>query len=318
MRALVIGGNGFIGSHLGEGLRAGGHGVRVLDPGPARTDTDWTGIDYRQGAYTDAATLAAALHDIDTVFHLASTTVPATSNRDPVHDVSTNLIGALGLIDALEAAGIRRIVFFSSGGTVYGNPERLPVPEDHPLRPISSYGIVKVAIEQYLRMHGHLGRLDPLILRPSNPYGPRQSAAGGQGFIAAALARARAGEGLQIWGDGETVRDYLYIDDLVRLAIDAAASDVCGTFNAGSGEGRSLNAVRDAVARVTGRPLPTDYQPARGFDVREVVLDTTAARTRFGWTPRVDLDDGIARTWRWHAGAERPDSPFPQTQGLPR
>ncbi len=314
MRALIVGGNGFIGSHLAEGLRADGHAVRVLDPGAARDDTDWTGIDYHRGLHTDAATLADALIGIDTVFHLASTTVPATSNRDPVHDVSTNLVGALGLIAALEATGIRRVVFFSSGGTVYGNPERVPVHEDHPLRPISSYGIVKVAVEQYLRMYGHLGRLDPLVLRPSNPYGPRQSAAGGQGFVAAALARAQAGEGLQIWGDGRTVRDYLYIDDLVRLAIDAAASDATGVFNAGSGEGHSLDDIRDAVVRVTGRPLPTEYLPARGFDVREVVLDTAAARARFDWAPRIDLDAGIARTWRWLQSGARS---LPQAQGSP-
>lgn len=298
MRALIVGGNGFIGSHLAEGLRAGGHAVRVLDPGPARADTDWSGIGYLQGAYTDAALLDAALDGIDAVFHLASTTVPASSNLDPAFDVSSNLLGALGLFAAIEAKGIRRVVFFSSGGTVYGNPETLPMREDHPLRPISSYGIVKVAVEHYLRMYGHLGRLDPLILRPSNPYGPRQSAAGGQGFIAAAIARARADETLQIWGDGEVVRDYLYIDDLVDLAIRAAASDACGTFNAGSGDGHSLNAIRAAIERVAGGAMCVEHLPGRGFDVREVRLDIAAARERFDWTPAVGLDDGIARTWQ--------------------
>lgn len=298
MHALIVGGNGFIGSHLAEGLRAAGHAVRVLDPGPARADTDWSEIDYVCGAYTDAALLDTALDGIDTVFHLASTTVPASSNLDPAFDVSSNLLGALGLFAAIEAKGIRRVVFFSSGGTVYGNPETLPMREDHPLRPISSYGIVKVAVEHYLRMYGHLGRLDPLILRPSNPYGPRQSSAGGQGFIAAAIARARADEPLQIWGDGEVVRDYLYIDDLVDLAIRAAASDACGTFNAGSGDGHSLNTIRAAIERVAGRAMRVEHLPGRGFDVREVRLDISAARERFGWAPTVDLDDGIARTWR--------------------
>lgn len=298
MHALIVGGNGFIGSHLAEGLRTGGHAARVLDPGPARADTDWSRIDYVRGAYTDSVLLDAALDGIDTVFHLASTTVPASSNLDPAFDVSSNLLGALGLFAAIEAKGIRRVVFFSSGGTVYGNPDTLPMREDHPLRPISSYGIVKVAVEHYLRMYGHLGRLDPLILRPSNPYGPRQSAAGGQGFIAAAIARARADETLQIWGDGEIVRDYLYIDDLVDLAIRAAASGECGTFNAGSGEGQSLNAIRAAIERVAGRAMRVEHLPGRGFDVREVRLDIAAARERFGWAPTVDLDDGIARTWR--------------------
>lgn len=301
MRALIVGGNGFIGSHLAEGLRARDHVVRVLDPGPARTDTDWSRIDYLQGAYTDAALLDAALDGVDTVFHLASTTVPASANRDPAFDVSSNLLGALGLFSAIEAKGIRRVVFFSSGGTVYGNPQTLPVGENHPLRPISSYGIVKVAIEQYLSMFRHLDRLDPLILRPSNPYGPRQSSSGGQGFVAAALARMRDDAPLQIWGDGGIVRDYIYIDDLVDLAIRAADSGASGVFNAGSGAGHSLNAIRDAIERVAGRAMRVEHLPGRGFDVREIVLDIAAAGARFDWRPAVCLDDGIARTWRWLA-----------------
>ena len=298
MRVLVIGGNGFIGSHLAEGLRVRGHDVRVLDPGQARADVDWTGIDYRRGAYTDAASIADALDDVDTVFHLASTTVPASSNRDPAYDVSSNLVGALGLLSAMQARGLRRIVFFSSGGTVYGDPEVLPVPESHPLKPISSYGIVKVAIEQYLSMYRHLGQLDPLVLRPSNPFGPRQSAAGGQGFVAAAIARLHEDAPLQIWGDGETVRDYIFIDDLVELAIRAAASGDCGIFNAGSGVGASLNDIRAAIERAAGRKMSVEHLPARGFDVRRVVLDVSAARERFDWSPAIDLADGIARTWQ--------------------
>lgn len=301
MHALIVGGNGFIGSHLAEGLRARDHAVRVLDPGPARTDADWSRIDYLQGAYTDAALLDTALDGVDTVFHLASTTVPASANRDPAFDVSSNLLGALGLFSAIEAKGIRRVVFFSSGGTVYGNPQTLPVGENHPLRPISSYGIVKVAIEQYLSMFRHLDRLDPLILRPSNPYGPRQSSTGGQGFVAAALARMRDDAPLQIWGDGGIVRDYIYIDDLVDLAIRAADSGASGVFNAGSGAGHSLNEIRAAIERVAGRAMRVEHLPGRGFDVREIVLDIAAAGARFDWRPAVGLDDGIARTWRWLA-----------------
>jgi UDP-glucose 4-epimerase len=318
MRALVIGGNGFIGSHLVEGLRADGHMTTVLDPGPARNDMDWSGVGYIQAPYTDAAALDAALDGCEIVFHLASTTVPATSNADPAFDVTSNLLGALGLIAAMRARGLRRIVFFSSGGTVYGGPDYLPIDEAHPLRPISSYGVVKVAIEQYLGMYQRLGELEPLILRPSNPYGPRQSAAGGQGFVAAALARAHAGERLQIWGDGEITRDYIYIDDLIRLVLVSAVSDACGVFNAGSGEGQTLNSICTAVEQASKRRLQKDYLPARAFDVREVVLDTAAARMRFAWVPRVSLDEGIARTWRWLDSSGHLDPIFPQTQGLPR
>lgn len=304
MRALVIGGNGFIGSHLVEGLRARGARVRVLDPGPARGDVDWQGVEYQQGDYSDPATAAGSLADVDIVFHLASTTVPATSNQDPARDVSTNLLGTLTLLDAMRARGIRRLLFLSSGGTVYGNPDILPVPEHHPLRPISSYGVVKVAIEGYLHVYRHMGVLDPVVLRPSNPYGPRQSSSGGQGVIAAALAHAARGTPMPLWGDGTVVRDYLYIDDLVALAIDAAMSGRCGVFNAGSGEGHSLNAIIAAVEAVTARPLALDRKPSRGFDVREVVLDISAARDAFGWQPRVGLASGLARTWHASGGHE--------------
>ncbi len=298
MSVLVIGGNGFLGSSLVEGLRAAGKAARVLDVTPARADVDWSGVDYRIGGVDDAQALADALAGVDCVYHLASTTVPGSSNRDPAYDVSSNLLGSLRLIRAMSEAGVRRIVFFSSGGTVYGNPERLPVDERHPLRPISSYGVVKVAIENYLLMYQRLGVLDPLILRPSNPYGPRQSTSGMQGAIGAFLGKAKAGEGVSIWGDGGIVRDYIYVDDLVDLAVRAGASDACGVYNAGSGSGQSLNELCALVRELTGRPLPVEYLPGRDFDVSEIVLDIRAAVGRFGWAPRVSLRDGIGRTWR--------------------
>lgn len=298
MSVLVIGGNGFLGSSLVEGLRAAGSAVRVLDVAPARSDVDWSQVDYRIGGLGDARVLAEALDGVERVYHLASTTVPGSSNLDPVYDVSTNLIGSLRLIQSMVEAGVRRIVFFSSGGTVYGNPERIPVDERHPLRPISSYGVIKVAIENYLLMYQRLGMLDPLILRPSNPYGPRQSVSGMQGAIGAFLGKARAGEGVRIWGDGEIVRDYLYIDDLVELAVRAGASAECGVYNAGSGAGQSLNELCALVRELTGQSLPVEYLPGRDFDVSKIVLDIQAARTRFDWSPQVSLRDGVERTWR--------------------
>jgi UDP-glucose 4-epimerase len=298
MRALVIGGNGFIGSSLVQALRARGVDVAVLDPGRPRADMDWSGIGFIAGSLADAAVTTHALEGVDVVFHLAGTTVPGTSNLDPVADVQGNLVATLGLLGAMRATGVRRIVYFSSGGTVYGNPSVSPVPESHPLHPISSYGVVKVAIENYLRMYQQLGDLDPVILRPSNPYGPRQSTAGVQGAVAAFLGLAARGEPVRIWGDGEVVRDYLYIDDLVALAATAGLSRETGVFNVGSGEGHSLNALVGVVSRVIGRPLPVEYLPGRPFDVRRVVLDIHAAKAAFGWSPTITLEDGIRRTWR--------------------
>ncbi|MEP6906845.1 MAG: NAD-dependent epimerase/dehydratase family protein [Pseudoxanthomonas sp.] len=297
MRALVIGGNGFLGCNLVDALRGRVDHIRVLDRYAPRLDFDWVGVEYTIGAFGDEDTLRSALAGIDIVYHLASTTVPSTSNADPQGDVASNLIGALRLVAAMRASGLRRLVFFSSGGTVYGDPFRLPVDEAHPLNPISSYGVVKVAIESYLRMYQQLGELDPMIIRPSNPYGPRQAASGVQGAVAAFLEKARDHGTVAIWGDGETVRDYLYVDDLTALAVEAGLSGLTGVVNAGSGEGYSLNQLCDVIRQQTGAPLPVEYLPARSFDVRNVVLDIGAARKRFGWTPRISLADGIARTW---------------------
>ncbi|MFY2763407.1 NAD-dependent epimerase/dehydratase family protein [Arenimonas sp. MALMAid1274] len=298
MRALVIGGNGFIGSSLVERLRQTGCAVRVLDMGTPRPGMDWTGVEFLAGSLLDPVRLAESLEGVDRVFHLASTTVPSTSNLDPVADVQGNLVGTLGLIEAMRMAGVRRIVYFSSGGTVYGNPDAVPVPESHPLRPISSYGVVKVAVEAYLSMFAQLGQLDPLILRPSNPYGPRQASSGVQGAIGTFLRLARNGQPISIWGDGEVVRDYLFIDDLVDLAVNAGLGGETGIFNVGNGQGHSLNQLCHVIAQVTGRELDVRYLPGRDFDVRRVVLDNRLARDRFGWSPVTRLEDGIEATWR--------------------
>lgn len=298
MLALVTGGNGFIGSGLVDRLRAAGHQVRVLDQSVPRADVDWQGVDYVTGSLTDVAKLPALLDGVDLVFHLASSTVPSTSNLDPAADVQSNLIGALNLCRAMIEAGKRRLIFFSSGGTVYGNPRQLPVPETHALHPISSYGVVKVAIENYLLMYEQLGDLDPLILRPSNPYGPRQSSAGLQGVIAAFLGKARNGEEVRIWGDGKIVRDYLHIDDLLTFAITAGTGRLTGAVNVGSGTGHTLNQILDVVREVTDARLPVEYAPARKYDVAEIVLDITRAITEFGWHPEVDLASGIRATWQ--------------------
>lgn len=298
MLALVIGGNGFIGSCLVERLRAGGHSVRVLDVSRPRAEVDWQGVDYVSGNLLEQTMLLSIIESVDVVFHLASSTVPGTSNIDPIADVQTNLVGALNLCSAMIAAGKRRLVYFSSGGTVYGHPRQFPVPEDHPLHPISSYGVVKVAIENYLLMYEQLGHLDPLILRPSNPYGPRQSIAGIQGVIAAFLGKALRGEGVQIWGDGEVIRDYLYIDDLIEFAAIAGTGDKTGVVNVGSGKGYSLNEIVSQVREATGAALPVEYLPRRAFDVAEIVLDISRASSEFGWRPSIDLPSGIWSTWQ--------------------
>lgn len=298
MNVLVIGGNGFIGSRLMLALGARGDRVRVLDRYPARTDVDWTGVDYRVGDFHDAELLAEVLPGIDQVYHLASCTVPSTADADPISDIQGNLVGTQRLLAAMREQGIRRLCYFSSGGTVYGNPEQVPVPESHPLRPISSYGIVKVAVEHYLAAYARQGWLDPVVIRPSNPYGPGQATGGVQGAVGVFLGRALAGEGVQIWGDGEAIRDYIFINDLIDLTIRAANSGLNSVFNAGSGVGTSLNELCAHIRASTGRDLPVEHRSCRAFDVRAVVLDVDQAHKHLGWVPQVGIQSGIRMTWQ--------------------
>src|ERR1700722_7131414 len=218
MNVLVIGGSGFIGSHVVDKLLAHRHSVRVFDRRPERFRAPLAGVDYRFGEFADEMTLVEALSGIDVVYHLVSTTVPGTADLDPKTDVRDNLIGTINLLESMQRLGLSRILFLSSGGTVYGIPEVVPIPETHALRPINSYGIVKAAIEHYLEMYRRTRGFSPVIVRASNPFGPRQAHSGVQGVISTFLRQILAGEPIEIWGDGAIVRDYLEVGDLSELA----------------------------------------------------------------------------------------------------
>ncbi|WP_020675721.1 NAD-dependent epimerase/dehydratase family protein [Geopsychrobacter electrodiphilus] len=299
MRVLVLGGNGFIGSHLVDELLRRGDRVRVFDRFDNNKNAKKNNIDCRLGDFSDTSALAEALHDIDVVYHLISTTVPSTSNLDPVADIQGNLIATVQLLQQMVCLNVKRIVFLSSGGTVYGNPSLVPVPETHPLNPICSYGIVKVAIEKYLNMFAELHGIKPLILRASNPYGPRQGHIGVQGVIPTFLKRLVDGDSFHIWGDGSIVRDYIFIHDLVKLCLLAGDSGAVGAFNAGSGLGYSLLNIISAITEVSGRIPQVEYFTERKFDVKRVVLDMKKARDVFGWTPETSIEDGILSHWEW-------------------
>jgi len=299
MNVLVLGGSGFIGSHVVDHLLAAGHKVRVFDRAPERYRSPLKKVEYRLGGFDDTFQVAEALQGMDAVCHLISTTVPGTSNLDPVADVQSNLINTLLLLEQMRKRGLYRILYLSSGGTVYGNPEQSPVSESHPLNPISSYGVVKVAIEKYLNMYQQLYGFAPIILRPSNLYGSRQGHAGVQGLTGTLLARALAGDALEIWGDGSVVRDYMHVSDLARLCVAALESNSCGVFNAGSGEGHSINNIIDLIRDITSEQLQANYCEGRSFDVKEVVLDISRAKEVFAWRPEISLLDGICEQLQW-------------------
>jgi UDP-glucose 4-epimerase len=299
MKVLVIGGSGFIGSHIVDKLLAHQHSVRVFDRRPERFRAPLTGVDYRFGEFADEMTLVEALSGIDVVYHLLSTTVPGTADLDPKTDVRDNLIGTINLLESMQRLGLSRILFLSSGGTVYGIPEVVPVPETHALRPVNSYGIVKAAIEHYLEMYRRTRGFSPVIIRASNPFGPRQAHSGVQGVVSTFLRRILVGEPIEIWGDGTVVRDYLEVSDLAELCVRVGTSASEGAYNAGSGHGLSVNEVVEAVRKVTGADVKVIYKPARPVDVHRSVLDCSRAKNDFGWECETAFDSGLSNTWNW-------------------
>lgn len=300
MKTLILGGNGFIGSHLADKLLNEGHAVRVFDRNKELYREPISGVEYVYADFGNRTLLAEALGDIDAVFHLISTTVPKTSNDDPAFDVTSNVVETINLLEKCVERDVKKIVFLSSGGTVYGAPDALPVTEDHPTNPECSYGITKLTIEKYLALFHLLYGLDYVVLRPSNAYGPRQNPLGIQGVIAVFLGRIAEGKPIEIWGDGEIVRDYVFVDDLVdgiyRAAIRTTSSHI---LNLGSGEGDSLNAIVDVMRRTIGEEVRVVYAAKRTFDVPQIYLDIRRATDELAWQPVTPLDAGIRRTWEF-------------------
>ncbi len=300
MRAVVVGGNGFIGSHLVDSLLADRWQVVVYDRAPERYRPPLAEVEYCIGELGNERLLTSVLPKADVVFHLASTTIHQSSNESPVFDIQSNLIDTVRFLKICVEAQIGKVIFLSSGGTVYGVPNSLPVNEKHPTNPICSYGIVKLAVEKYLHLFKHLYGLSYMVLRPSVSYGQRQNPSGKQGAITVFLGRIAQKLPITIWGDGETIRDYLHVSDLVKACLLAATSTRTNTvLNVGSGQGVSLNQLLAIIERVVQKPFSVERVSARPFDVPKLILDTQRAGIELSWMSEVQLEEGISRTWNW-------------------
>lgn len=303
MKIAILGGGGFIGSAVVERLLADGHELRIFEHprlAPYRSFSQNEAVEWLTGDFMNTHDLRAAIDSVDVVLHLISTTLPKGSNDDMIHDVESNLVTTLHLLDAMVAKEIRKIVFISSGGTVYGDPAYLPIDEGHPTEPRVSYGITKLAIEKYLLLYQRLYGIQARILRVANPFGERQRIATAQGVAGVFLSRALRNEPVEIWGDGSVTRDYIYVGDVA----DAFARAVTyqgqqSVFNIGAGTGTSLNELIDTIERIIGRTVDRHYFPGRPFDVHTSVLDNALAREELGWTPKVKLEEGLTRTAEW-------------------
>lgn len=301
MKTLILGGCGFIGHHMVNALTETGTPVVVFDV-HAKPEQSTPMCTYVGGAFSDTAALDAVMaqHGITHVIHLVSTTLPKSSNDDKPYDVDSNVIQTLRLLDLCVKHRVQRLLFMSSGGTVYGVPQQVPVKENHPNNPICSYGIGKLAIEKYLFLYQHLHGLNYVVLRAANPYGPGQNPLSGQGVVANFIHKMRTGQRLEVWGNGETVRDYFHVRDLAHLAQRALVSQAVGVFNAGSGTGLSINQLIDVLRQTLHVPAHVAYHPARGLDVPAIVLDSSAAFSTFGWRAETGLQTGIQEYDAWY------------------
>lgn len=317
-RALVLGGNGFIGYHLVQALTRAGWQTTVYDRAVKSRFVGWDKPpDYVQGELGNRELLREHLAHTDVVFHLAYTTIPKTSNDDPAYDVQSNVVTTLNMLNECVKLHVQRVVFLSSGGTVYGIPEQVPVSETHPTQPICSYGITKLMIERYLFLFRRAYGLSYSILRPANPYGEYQNYLGKQGAIGVFLGRVALGYPIKIWGDGLVTRDYFYVGDLARACVKAAETHIPDlVVNIGSGRGYSLRDILDVIRNTVDVEFEVQFQPARPFDVPRLVLDVSHAHQALEWAPTVSLASGVERTWQWvlsqtrqHAAKMHPREP---------
>lgn len=293
---LVTGAAGFLGTHIVSGLVRAGHRVRAVDRFQPAGDQEAEvslKADVVVGSLTERDVVERAVSDVDVVVHLACTTVPQSSEDQRVYDVHSNVETTLLLLECAVAAGVKRFVFASSGGTVYGRPRSLPIAEDHPTEPICSHGVMKLTIENYLRVFCRLSGIETIALRMSNPYGRGQGIKP-QGFIGVLVRRIDEGRAVDLWGDGRVVRDFVHVSD-VAAAFErvVAGCGRPGAYNIGSSQGRTLLEVVGEIERIMGRQIPMKRAPGRPIDVDVNVLDISKARRELGWTPKVSLEAGL-------------------------
>jgi len=298
MRILVTGGAGFIGSHVVEAYLAEGHEVHVIDnlATGRRANVPEGAVLHEADIHAAETERIFATFRPEVVNHHAAQASVKLSSGDIVHDLEVNGGGTARIADLCVRHGVRKLIYSASGGTVYGNPDVLPIPETHPLRPVSNYGMSKLVGELYIALKGRTEGLKFTILRYSNAFGPRQDPHGEAGVVAIFTGRLLAGEPCTIDGDGEQLKDYIYVGDIARANVLALTRGAGETLNIGVGEGTSVNTIYAALTAAAGISAEPRFGPPRVGDVRAFWLDTTRAREVLGWQPEVTFDDGIRRT----------------------
>jgi UDP-glucose 4-epimerase len=312
MRAVVTGGAGFIGSTLVDRLVREGHQVVVVDDlssgslanlAAAQAEPD-RAVEVAEHDIRDPRTTALIADAApEVVFHLAAQADVRVSVADPAFDAEVNVVGSLRVLEGARQGGARKVVFASSGGTIFGDPDPadLPVDEHHPQHPLSPYGVAKKATGDYLRAYQALHGLDYAALALANVYGPRQDPHGEAGVVAIFAGKLLAGEPCTIFGSGEQTRDFVYVDDVVDAFVRAALDESAGGLlaNVGTGVETSVNQLYTAMAGAAGFDGGADHAPARPGELDRSALDPGLAHQTLGWSPQMSLDDGVAHVLDW-------------------
>ena len=307
MNILVTGGAGFIGSHLADAFIKAGHFVTIVDDlsmgkrENVNVDAEFYQLDVR------SEHLRNVFRDdqFDAVVHQAAQMDVRKSVTDPMFDASVNIIGTLNLLEMCREYNIKKVLFSSTGGAIYGEQERFPADEEHPLRPISPYGIAKLSIEKYLYYYHAVHGLNYISLRYANVYGPRQSPHGEAGVVAIFTSKMLAGEQPLINGDGKQTRDYVFVDDVVKANLLALQYDGSGIFNVGTGVETSVNEIFGLLRSITGAKCEEQHASAKQGEQQRSVIDTKLFEKKFGWRPGTQLREGLARTVEYFKRQEK-------------
>jgi len=296
---LILGGAGFIGGNLARALVRKGIKPKIFTRPTSsigRIQDILDDVEIIYGDFLDDVALSEAIQGVNTVFHLISTTFPSRTLKSSVYDVLSNLLPTIRLAEICIANDVKKIVYASSGGTVYGEPQTLPIAEDHPLMPKSAYGQSKLTIENYLNFYARTTPLDVNILRISNPFGPGQHSWRVQGIVAVAIGCLLYNRTLKIYGAGDSVRDYIYIDDVIDAMLIASQTPGSSLVNISSGKGYSILEIIQKLEALAGATIAKEFIPDRPGDVKVNVLSNQKAREIYGWQPKTSLEAGLSAT----------------------
>jgi UDP-glucose 4-epimerase len=298
LKVLVTGGAGFIGSHLVDSLLDKGHSVVVVDDlsSGRREQVNPAARFYQLDIRERRLEEVFQQEKPDLVNHHAAHIDVRRSVADPLFDAHVNVLGSLNLLECARQHGVNSFIYASSGGAIYGEPSYLPCDEEHPLNPISPYGVSKLTVEKYLLFYGHAHGLRYTILRYPNVYGPRQDPTGEAGVVAIFARRMLMGERVTINGSGEQERDFVYVDDIVAANLLAMENMDGATYNLGCGSGTSVNGLFATMSTMIGYPLEPVHGPPKLGEAVRIYLDGSRAQQELRWRPKVDLEDGLRGT----------------------